>query len=92
MRSSVLLRVVSRHELRSRVACGRAVRVGRGRYSLPDIDEHQAAAAGLSGALALLSAARHWGWPVKLPPDRPQIVVPRGRNVSPGRRAGVDLR
>ncbi len=88
----VLRHVATRHELSAALRCGHVVRVGRGRYSLPDVDEHRAAAAGLSGALTLLSAARHWGWPVKLPPERPQIVVPRGRNVSNARRAGVDLR
>jgi very-short-patch-repair endonuclease len=91
-RSSTLLNVVSRHELRSAVQQGGAVRVGRGCYSLPDVDVHRAAAAGLSGALCLLSAARHWGWPVKLPPERPQLVVPRGRNVSSVRRSGIDVR
>ncbi|MEO7942824.1 MAG: hypothetical protein ABIR34_05430 [Marmoricola sp.] len=91
-RASVLLRVVSRHELRRALRDGCVVRTGRGRYSLPEVDQHRAAAARLSGALCLLSAARHWGWGVKLPPERAQILVPRGRNVTRARRAGVDLR
>lgn len=88
----VLLSVVSRHELRSAVKSGRAVRISRGRYSLPDVDEHRSAAIALAGARCLLSAARHWEWSVKLPPERPQIVVPRGRKVTGLRRAGIDLR
>lgn len=48
-------------------------------------------AATLSGALDLLSAARHHGWKVKLPPEQPQVLVPRGRNVATGRRRGVEL-
>lgn len=89
---SVLLQVATRHQVGAALKKGGIVRVGRGRYSLPDVDEHRAAAAGLSGVLCLLSAARHWGWPVKLPPERPQVLVPRGRNVSAARRAGIDLR
>ena len=91
-RHSVLVPFIPRHEVRAALAAGRIVRVGHGCYSLPDADEHRAAAARLSGCLALLSAARYWQWPVKLPPERPQIVVPRGRKVSAARRAGVDLR
>ena len=89
--TSVLLRAVPRHELRAAVKAGLIVPAGRGSYSLPDVDEHRVSAAALSGALCLLSAARYWGWPVKLPPERPQIVVPRGRNVPLSRRAAVDL-
>lgn len=90
--ASALLRLATRHDLRVAVRAGHVVRVGRGRYSLPDVDEHRAAAARLAGTLCLLSAARHWGWPVKLPSGSPQILVPKGRNVSACRRAGVDLR
>lgn len=90
--ASVLMRVASRHELRSAIREGCAVRIGRGRYSLPDADEHRSHAVALAGALCLLSAARHWAWSVKLPPERPQITVPRGRKVAAKRRAGVDLR
>jgi very-short-patch-repair endonuclease len=90
--ASVLLQVVTRHDLRAAVKKGLVVSAGRGRYSLPDVDEHRAAAAKLSGALCLLSAARHWGWPVKLPPEQPQVLVPRGRNVAAARRKGIDLR
>ena len=89
---SVLVQAVPRHEIRVAVAEGRIVRIGRGRYSLPDADEHRSAAARLSACLMLLSAARHWEWPVKLPPVKPQLLVPRGRNVSAGRRARVELR
>jgi very-short-patch-repair endonuclease len=90
--TQVLLSVVSRHELRSAVESGSVVRIGRGRYSLADVDEHRTAAVALAGARCLLSAARHWEWSVTLPPERPQIVVPRGRKVANSRRAGIDLR
>ncbi len=91
-RASVLLSVATKHDLRVAVRAGAIVRVARGRYSLPGVDEHRAAAARLDGTLCLLSAARYWDWPVKLPPDSPQVLVPKGRNVSASRRAGVDLR
>lgn len=84
--------VCSRHELSVAVAAGRVLRLRRGSYSLPDADEHRAAAASLRGVLHGLSAARHWGWKVKLPPERPQVLVPRGRNVATSRRKGIDLR
>lgn len=90
--AAVLRRAVSRHELRTAVATGRIVRVGWGAYSLPDVDEHRSAAARVGGALTLLSAARHWQLPVKVPPRQPQVLVPRGRNVGEGHRAGIDVR
>lgn len=90
--AAVLRRAVSRHELRTALAAGRIVRVGWGAYSLPDVDEHRSAAARVGGALTLLSAARHWQLPVKVPPREPQVLVPRGRNVEEERRVGIDLR
>ncbi len=90
--TSVLRSVVTRRQLLTAVQEGSAIRIRRGHYSLPDVDEHQAAAVAVSGAACLLSAARHWEWKVKLPPDQPQVVVPRGRKVAPRRRRGIDLR
>ncbi len=87
-----LLTACSRDELSRAVAAGTVVRLTRGRYALPGMDEHRAAAAALNGVVDRLSAARHWGWKVKMPPDRPQVLVPRGRNVTPSRRKGIDLR
>ena len=87
-----LLEVCSRKALDAAVAAGEAVRLTRGRYALPGLDEHLAAAVSLGGALDRLSAARHWGWKVKFPPGQPQVVVPRGRNVPAVRREGIDLR
>jgi len=56
---------------------------GRGRYCLGDLDDARAAAARLDGVVSHLSAARHWDWKLKLPPDRPCVTVPR-------RRCGLD--
>jgi very-short-patch-repair endonuclease len=90
--ASTLVSATSRHGLQQAVHSGEVIRIGRGRYSLPDLDEHPRAAARLCGALDLVSAARHYGWKVKFPPERPEVIVPRGRKVSPSRRSGIDLR
>lgn len=87
-----LLHVVPRHALRRAVQDGDILRNGHGHYRLAACDEHVAAAARLVGASSLLSAALAHGWKVKLPPESPQVVVPRGRKVDPARRSGVDLR
>lgn len=89
---SELIAAFPRVAVDAAIACGQLVRLRRGRYALPGLDLDLAAAAALDGVRDRLSAARHWGWGVKLPPTHPQVLVPRGRNVSPQRRRGIDLR
>lgn len=67
------------------------VRVGRGRYALPQVAEASRAAHGLSGLLCLTSAALHHGWEVLRVPERPHVLVPRKRKVAPQQQAGVVL-
>ncbi len=67
------------------------VRTARGRYATPNAPQHLAAAHALAGTLSHLSAAQHWGWPVKTPPARPVVTVAPSRHLSPERRAGVDV-
>lgn len=74
------------------VAVGTIVRVARGHYQLPGPLEARAAARRVSGVVSHLSAAQHWGWPVKLPPERPVVTVPRNRTVTAEQREGVDLK
>ena len=74
------------------VAGGSIVRVSRGHYSLPGPLEARAAARRTSGVVSHLSAAQHWGWKVKLPPEKPIITVPRSRNLTAAQREGVDVR
>lgn len=81
-------RAATEHALGS----GVLVRRGRGRYVARAVDEHRAAAHGLSGTLVLTSAAVARGWAVASPPRRPQVAVPRHRKVDPARRRGVDLK
>ncbi|HWJ67007.1 MAG TPA: hypothetical protein VNT31_10045 [Nocardioides sp.] len=90
-RAALLLRV-SRSELDAAVAGGAVLRLARGRYALASVDQALAAAHALSGVLCLASAALHWGWAVKHPPERPQVTVPRNRRVAPERSRAVDLR
>lgn len=74
------------------LASGVLVRRGKGRYVARGLDEHRAAAHGLSGTLVLTSAAVARGWAVAHPPRRPQVAVPRHRKVDASRRRGVDLK
>ncbi|MGZ4500361.1 MAG: DUF559 domain-containing protein [Nocardioidaceae bacterium] len=87
-----LVAFTSRRKLRTAVARGEIVRVGRGHYALTDADAALRAAAGISGVLSHLSAAQMYGWELKYQPELPVVTVPRNRKMTPDRRAGVDLR
>ena len=79
-------------QLAAAVTDGSIVRVARGHYSLPGPLEARAAARRASGVVSHLSAAQHWGWKVKLPPEQPMITVPRNRVLTKAQREGVDVR
>ncbi len=85
-----LLRTCDRGDLDRAVAAGDIVRIARGRYALAVVDEADRAAARVGGVLALTSAALHHGWALKNVPDRPQVMLSRGRRVKPSER-GVDI-
>lgn len=72
-----LLRCTSRRRLRTAIQAGAVVRAGPRRYRLPQLDAARAAAVRVGGVVSHLSAAEHWGWKVKLPPERPCVTVPR---------------
>jgi very-short-patch-repair endonuclease len=84
--------VSDRGSLRHAVADGRIIRVARGHYSLPGGPAALAAARRVGGVVSHLSAAQHWGWKLKLPPERPVVTVPRNRKLTDRQRAGIDLR
>ncbi len=90
--TAALVELVGRPALRRAVESGAVMRAGRGTYRLPESEEHRVDAARLHACLSLTSAALAHGWPVKLPPSRPQVVVPRGRKVEAARRSRVELR
>lgn len=82
----------SRPALEAAISAGDVIRLSRGRYALPAVDQARAAAHALTGVLCLGSAALHWGWPLKQPPERPQVSVPKTRKMPPHRARTVDLR
>lgn len=84
-----VLALTSRRQLRTALGGGSVVRVERGRYALPAADAMRVAAAGLTGVVALRSAALHHGWAVKLLPPLPEVAIGTKRRVPAGRRAGV---
>ncbi|WP_139980137.1 hypothetical protein [Nocardioides litoris] len=86
-----LLAACPRAEVDAALARGDVVVAGRGRYALPVVGDAVRRAHGLHGVLALRSAALHHGWEVLVPPEVPEVAVPRGRKVGPDRRAGVRL-
>jgi very-short-patch-repair endonuclease len=87
-----LLRVFTRRTIRRALDDGRIIRVARGHYAMPGGPEALAAGRRVGGVVSHLSAAQHWGWKVKLPPDRPVVTVPRNRRLTDQQRAGADIR
>ena len=88
---AALVRATSRADVDRALAHGVLLRVGQGRYSLPDVAAAAQLAHGMNGVLCLTSAAIHHGWQVKHVPDRPHVTVPRKRNVPKRWRALVEL-
>jgi very-short-patch-repair endonuclease len=78
-----LVAAASRRSVAKTLAAGLIVRDAHGRYAFPTADEGRRAAHRLHGVASYLSAAAHWGWAVKIAPDRPWVTVPRNRTVTP---------
>lgn len=87
-----LVRRCSRADLERAVAAGDILRVGRGRFVVPEVEEATAVAHGLNGVLSHTSAALGWGWALKNLPGRPHVTVPTKRKVAAAARRGVLLR
>ncbi len=83
--------VIGKRALRDALADGALVRVGRGRYALPDLDDAATEAARLSATVSHRSAALHHGWSVATAPERPELTVPRKRHLTAARRGGADV-
>ena len=88
-RASDLLPLTTRRRLRTAVARGSVLRVSRGRYCLPTADSALRAAARLTAVVGLRSAAAALGWELKDQPEQPELIVKRGRKLSPAARADV---
>ena len=77
-----LLAVAPRSTVDAMLADGTLHAVARGRYALPLDQPARVTAHRLAGVAAYQTAAQHWGIPMKWPPPKPQVVVPRGRRVA----------
>ncbi|CAB4951007.1 unannotated protein [freshwater metagenome] len=86
-----LLRLTTRRRLRRAVASGHVERPSRGRYVLPSASEARQVAVRLTAVVCLRSAAAHHGWELKTQPDRPEVMVRRGRTLTPEQRAEVTV-
>lgn len=90
-RAADLLRLTTRRRLRRAVARGLVLTPSRGQYCLPTAGTASAAAARLTAVVGLRSAAAHHGWELAAQPDVPELMVRRGRRLSPVQRAGVSV-
>ncbi|WP_347351616.1 hypothetical protein [Intrasporangium sp.] len=90
--SRQLLARMGRRQVDTAVADGTILRLGRGRYVLPTASEGEQAAARLKGVAGLRTAAASWGWALKSQPDRPEIIVPRGRKVPAAHQQACAVR
>lgn len=86
-----LVALSSRRRLQVALRRGEIARVGRGRYASAEATRDRTTAISLAGVTSHLSAARHWGWPVKWPPDRPWVTVRRKRHLDAKTRAVVNI-
>jgi len=87
-----LLHIASRTDLARALADGSIHRPRRGRYVLPQVEQSRRVAHELSGVVALRSAALTYGWKVRTVPERPEVIVPRGRKVRDESRERATLR
>lgn len=88
---SQLRRQVSWSGLESAVRVGGVVRLTRGRYALPEVQDHRKVAHRHTAVMSHLSAAVAHGWAVKWAPQRPWITVPRNRKMPRSARHGLHV-
>lgn len=72
-----LLRLTTARKLRTAISKRRIIRIGRGRFRLPDADRALAKAIEVGGMVSHLSAAQLHGWELPFPPTLPWVSVPR---------------
>lgn len=77
------------HEVRRAHADGSILRLARGRYAVPEVEDHRRRAAARTATLSHLSAALHHGWAVKTVPDSATVTVRRHRNLRGEDRVGI---
>jgi len=72
-------------------AAGEVIVLACGRYAAPDAGSALRDAHEMSALLSLRHAALHWGWAVKVIPDRPDVTAPRNRRLSVSQSARVSV-
>ena len=88
---AALVGQTSRAEVDRALARSEVVVVARGRYALAGAEEALVAAHRLTGVVSHLSAALHWGWEVKLPPEQPDVTLPRNRKTKAAQVVGLNV-
>ncbi len=83
--------VVSVPRLRAACAQGLVVRVARGRFALPAVDEASRVAHALHATVSFRSAAVAHGWGVQRLPARPDVTVARNRTLSRAQAAAATV-
>lgn len=79
----ILVRVTSRAQVQDAILEGRILRIGRGRYALPDAYDALVLATRASGHVCLTTAALAHAWAVKSVPRKPWVALPKHRRLSP---------
>jgi very-short-patch-repair endonuclease len=79
--SRSLLRLTTARKLRTAISRRQIIRIGRGRFRLPDADRALAKAIELGGMVSHLSAAQWHGWELPFPPALPWVSIPRNAKV-----------
>ncbi|MBM6404567.1 type IV toxin-antitoxin system AbiEi family antitoxin domain-containing protein [Phycicoccus sp. CSK15P-2] len=79
----------SERALRRARSAGEVLRVARGRYVVPEVEEHRSLAAARTATLSHLSAAVTHGWKVKTVPDDAWVTVRRKRHLRSRDLVGI---
>lgn len=85
-----LVEVTSRRRVRAALRDGLIERAGR-TLVLPEAAAHHRTAIELGGVLSHLSAAQHWEWKVKWPPEQAWVTVKRKRHLDAARRGKTNV-
>lgn len=81
-----LIEASSRRDVDAALDAGDVIALARGRYALASADEARRVAHQLTGVVSHRSAALQWGWATRTQPEKPDVMVPRNRNVSAQQR------
>lgn len=84
-----VMSAASRSRVRGALDRGEIAQDRRGRYVLRSVAGHLALAHEMSAVLSHESAALHYGWKIKIPPETPMMTVRRQRHLTAADRARV---